>query len=861
MQLCPWLEPPLGLDWEPVRVLVADILGGKPMRDRLKVVSAPKGPLAPAPTMFGWAPDGEGAVAVKLFALASVAYCIVATQTEVPLSLKPWLNQLSAISVSFVRYADNGSRIVTMWGDHTVAHTINQRLHPIMMAKSLIHLGVTTPPAVEAICKQFVASPVSFRVKLQGKLGVRMQNLVDKTKLPGPNWIFLVSHYASAGGVDNRVAYSDRYFDHAGFYVGNSAVRATFVPFLLELSMVTPASQLMTLKQAVVARTVFGGRWGDNAWSRACKINAFNFQILALLLQRGHIPTDVVDAVTKAATENLDHPWTKSMEHFADARPDIAPEDPAEWAKEFTWVQNLLADTVARERPQETLEHVRLERASSEQRVAAAVQTLQSELLEFEGNVASRAVDKQQAEAKAEKHARKRNEVAKEAISAAAFAGRFVFEQRSIRGFGRNGLDSVQCFLGDVAALADTNRDKVAVATIMDLTNTVISNALLHELATFLAGLPEDAFHLILYSARARGFFKNHNPESSAASSSVPDDEAEPTADPAAGLGGESPPESEDEASLLADLELPPAKQARVTYRRTLAQEFAQLARDRALVDEQLGRNKMDLRAPVPIALRAQGAEGKRQMRDGFALMPVCDRRDGQTWCAEMDLFTTRCLSVVESERVVCVGRASAMKAGAEVPKGCVETVARRMATPTQRRQCGPCSWKPVLDDLAKAAKTNGKAALAVIVPFSGVGDVAMQTYSMHRDSCQTRHEGDTFLACFSMESNARYHTLARTRLRAEAFADFSDEKLLVPGYVPFGRLPAASAHSNAEAFVDECRRHAKYVVYYVATVGAGESARTEPCAKVPTLEKFNEMVRGELNEQQEAVYNKWVAK
>ena len=101
MQFCPWLEPPLGLDWEPVRVLVADILGGKAMRDRLKVVAAPKGPFTPSPTMFGWAPDGEGAVAVKFFALASIAYCIVAAQMAVPPSLLAWLHQLSAISPHF----------------------------------------------------------------------------------------------------------------------------------------------------------------------------------------------------------------------------------------------------------------------------------------------------------------------------------------------------------------------------------------------------------------------------------------------------------------------------------------------------------------------------------------------------------------------------------------------------------------------------------------------------------------------------------------------------------------------------------------------------------------------------------------
>ena len=90
---------------------------------------------------------------------------------------------------------------------------------------------------------------------------------------------------------------------------------------------------------------------------------------------------------------------------------------------------------------------------------------------------------------------------------------------------------------------------------------------------------------------------------------------------------------------------------------------------------------------------------------------------------------------------------------------------------------------------------------------------------------------------------------------------DFCDERLPVPGHLPVGRLPPAAAHSNTEAFVEECRRHAKFVVYSVETVGEGESARTEPRAKVPTREKFKEMARGELNEQQEAAYNKWVEK
>ena len=131
---------------------------------------------------------------------------------EVPLSLLPWLNQLSAIAVSFVRDGDNAARIVSMWGDHSVAHAINQRLHPIMMAKSLINLGVTTPESVQAICKSFASTPAAFKIKLQGKLGARMQNLVNRTKLPGANWNFLVSHFTAAAGAENRVACSDKFF-------------------------------------------------------------------------------------------------------------------------------------------------------------------------------------------------------------------------------------------------------------------------------------------------------------------------------------------------------------------------------------------------------------------------------------------------------------------------------------------------------------------------------------------------------------------------------------------------------------------------------------------------------------------------
>ena len=46
-QFCFWLEPALGLDLDPVRAQVSDILNGKTLTERIKVVVATKGPLAP----------------------------------------------------------------------------------------------------------------------------------------------------------------------------------------------------------------------------------------------------------------------------------------------------------------------------------------------------------------------------------------------------------------------------------------------------------------------------------------------------------------------------------------------------------------------------------------------------------------------------------------------------------------------------------------------------------------------------------------------------------------------------------------------------------------------------------------------
>lgn len=152
------------------------------------------------------------------------------------------------------------------------------------------------------------------------------------------------------------------------------------------------------------------------------------------------------------------------------------------------------------------------------------------------------------------------------------------------------------------------------------------------------------------------------------------------------------------------------------------------------------------------------------------------------------------------------------------------------------------------------AARSGGKKAVAFVVPLAGVGDVAHQVYETQKDACREKLDYDAFVACLAMEACPRHRAIARTRLRMHACASFQAGKLPIAGHTPLGVLPA-TAGGDAQTFVDEHRKHAKYAMFGVKAVGTGDDARQEPCVKVPSISQFQALVRGALLEKEEAVY------
>ena len=317
-QYNPFIEPTFGLDWFAVEAVVNELLRGGEVHDRFKVTAVPVGVLALGPTVFGWAADGEGATATKLFALACVAMLITREPSRPPASLQTWLRQLSIVSVAYRRHASMHSKVATNWADHVVAHAISGRLTPILMAKSLCNEGVHSPAQVDAVCRQFLALPAASVAKLQGfKLNIRMKALVDRARLPNASWNFLVRHYAESKGVVSAVAYSDGVYDFLGTYVGEAALQDTFNPFLRKITTVTAKSQLMVLESAEYWHRRSGKRLdrestGGNSWALLCAVHALNCNILDALLQVRPYPADVIEAFYKDGESD----FQKTMKKF-----------------------------------------------------------------------------------------------------------------------------------------------------------------------------------------------------------------------------------------------------------------------------------------------------------------------------------------------------------------------------------------------------------------------------------------------------------------------------------------------------------------------------------------------------------------
>jgi hypothetical protein len=144
-QLNPLLESFWGSDWSPIEAVVASILSGKVVQDRIKVTPMHASPFGPSPSMCGWAADGAPANFARLNGLCVVAYCAakMLVNGAAPVGLTTWLRQFSVISVESQRFDNGANRVLSAWTDAVVARAVNTRLTPIMMAKSLIVFGVT----------------------------------------------------------------------------------------------------------------------------------------------------------------------------------------------------------------------------------------------------------------------------------------------------------------------------------------------------------------------------------------------------------------------------------------------------------------------------------------------------------------------------------------------------------------------------------------------------------------------------------------------------------------------------------------------------------------------------------------------
>ena len=466
-------------------------------------------------------------------------------------------------------------------------------------------------------------------------------------------------------------------------------------------------------------------------------------------------------------------------------------------------MQNLMADVVARERPQETLEQKRLEQASADVRGAAALRALEAELMEFEAAARELSNAHKLHTDKVSLIQRKMVEVALGALRADEFAARFRFDAVPLAHLGLDGANAINRFIADLALVIGTSRETIAVASLTDLSSSVISKHLLHQLSTVLAALPTDSVNVVLYPVHATGHSKNHDP---AAASSTPSSDS-PTSIPAE--------ETESECETLAAAEcspLPAAKKSRQTYHRTTSEELAQLATDRFAVDQEVGRANTSLRAPVPLMMRlGPDASGSFYGREGFALLPITRRHDEAAWYNTLEFWNSHFVTGELTEVVYKCGKEAAVVAGGD-PPGCrVTEVPRRLAPRSAREQKGPGAFKELLTQLARAAKQAGKSALAVVVPFAGAGDAVLAMYQLHVDGVADGFQ----VAAVGFEHNARRRTVASARLRSAAFADFNAQKLRIPGHAPVVTAPMAAgpAPETCEAVVAKMRRDFRYAI------------------------------------------------
>ena len=825
-QFAPWIEPLMGSDWNPILALLADALAGKPIEDKLKVAAITPGPLSLSPSIAGWQGDGEPSNAIKLMTLYGMALSIIDVEDPMPPALTSWARQFSVVIVGHTRHATPSAKLLSNWTDTVTAHAIAKRLTPIRMAKSLLISGLQGSSAVASVGRSFESSLVAQKIGIKGKIVPRMQTLVNREKIPQKLWALLVEHYDSAP-TEDAVAFSDRIFDLPGFGIGNVAVQ-TFKPFLRRIFTVTRQSLNFSLTLAINTRAKKLPRVTEEQFTFYSAAFAMWAFITDHLVQKGCVTGSIALSYGERAASNGSDIVLTSVKTFIEQLPDCDPADITEWAAQFIWVQNAMADSKERAQAGQGLEHKRMEREGQELRVDAALRTIMSEVEDVVSSVAVASELKGGLQQKLDIHERRRATVGAEALKQAEFALQFKAISVKIAQLGTAGLEEAKNYINDVSLCLGVQKRDLAVVTCIDMGLVVLSNTLLHNLRGFLSGVDGSTPHFIFYPEFARGRFKYHgekqaNPQPTDSQGSEPDQVDE---------------EDEQEDQELADLDLPESKARRTAHRRTASQEVASLARDVSEVNTQIVYNNVDTFAPVPFALKLSDGSARVRVAKGMALMPVCASHSEVWWYEKMDAWTLGLYEGVLAENVVKCGRAAAMKAAVQPPNGGVDLHPRRSASVKERLQRGPSAFRPLLEDWRSAAKAAEKKALVVIQPFAGIQDLSFEAYEHHVASWREHGvapDMPTFV--LSIVSDASTMEVGQGRFKHKAYADFSAGTLRIAGHQALASRPVSLSEDEdpIEKTVSELRARLKFCLI--------EVVEGEPKVRVPSEDSLKRLL------------------
>ena len=327
--------------------VVSGLVSGSPFAYKLQLAAGQPSEFCPGPNLFGWTADGAYCNGVNL--LAASATALAATRVasdsgmEFPPILAAWAQGFSIISASHVTFTSASNRVLQMWKETMINAKVNQRLNPIMMAKSLTALSVKDDgKAIENIVKAYDAQVgMNQSLKLSKQAGSRIKCFMNRNKLPLPTWTFLEAAWSRTSY--EASAYYDKMFDLPAFYVGSVALE-TYSDWWRRMLSVTPKSQMAVLKVVQSHFDKHHHRVTELIFRSVCARSAFLHNSLEVLVKGSKIDAGMVESLEKAFIDNLDSPLQNELAALLDiaSLPDVAPADAAAWISDTcSWVRRL----------------------------------------------------------------------------------------------------------------------------------------------------------------------------------------------------------------------------------------------------------------------------------------------------------------------------------------------------------------------------------------------------------------------------------------------------------------------------------------------------------------------------------------